>query len=1277
MPVIRPNHLEDLANQIAGRDRLGEILRNLIWSWIPNRVLGMSFLAGDVNNFPGWDGWVRLSPGKDESAEHRSVWQISVERNTLSKIKRDFKKSLLADIPPGWSRTETVYVAVTPRKLKNIEKLKADLRSTKGNTWGDVQIVGAADLEQWIEKCPAVEAWLGEEFGIGNGRFGDSLAKRWLRWSGATAPAISSELMLAGRDTKSVEVGLRFEHDRIFAIQADSPEEAVALLYAVIDAQPEATRYRLLANALVVSSEAHAEAYALQPFGRDMAPLTILVPPAVSCTNRLERAGHHVVMAFGRNSTHSRSMLIKRALRSDFEKALSGSMKLPSADAAAQARACGSSVSIWRIWNLLQTASPGDQIPTWASNDTAASLVVPAALVRSWDDDCQGDKDIVAGLSSQKYADYRDSLQPFGTCDDPLYERVDSVFYLVAPAVAFTLIQRLITDSHLDALKNAVTTVFGEIEKEVTDVWNAPPDDNPRMKEKSRYSTWLRDGLAETLLSIAYLGGTSFSSRSGIVSGQDFVNRVVRALPGLASDPRMLASLRDQLPYLAEAAPLPFVEALESLLQGDSARLKPLFVDRGFFGSTFQSGLLWAMETLAWSTEYLARVSLILCHLESIGSGGNNGNRPINSLREIFLAWHPGTSASIENRVAVLRLLHEKHPEVAWMLLLKLLPHAHDSASPTQEPTWRDFGRSEMPVLTKHAVALAYRKYAELCLDLADGDLKKQITLIPEFPQFPAEYRKRILDMLNTMSSQFPPESLRVETRDALRKLVAHHRAFNDAQWAMKESDLQELEATAAKYLPVDPLNRHKWVLDDQWPQTGFKADDFEGNEREIARRREEAINDILNHLGWAGIHRAITESKCSPVVATALAETSVSDTELFAAFDVWSIETSPNQLWGIRAASRVRLRITGDDWTRRLIAHAQLAGWTEEVLANAFLDYPATMDTFRLIASLGGNVEKYYWEHNWIHVSGGDGETKRAVAENYIRFGRAADIFGAVGNSLAHLGGPLVLQIIEQIIVQLNENRLPQDRSMFSFYLGNAFKWLRNQSDVTDMEVARLEYPFLALLTGRGHKHDETLTLHRLLSEDAEFFVQVLCDLYKPATATREQPADARAKEKATAAWRLLESWELVPGVQGDGSVSKEILNDWVAEARQLALDKDRADLADQHIGKMLYHVPADPRTNDWPPAFVLELIEKLDTKHIGRGFALECVNSRGVTSRAPLDGGSLEREEEVVWRMRAKKLGSKWPRVRALFDSMADNWVSHAKWHDDDAQKMRMRWS
>jgi len=99
------------------------------------------------------------------------------------------------------------------------------------------------------------------------------------------------------------------------------------------------------------------------------------------------------------------------------------------------------------------------------------------------------------------------------------------------------------------------------------------------------------------------------------------------------------ASLNDLLPLLAEAAPREFLDAVEHALNSDPCPFDTVFAQEGpaIMGNNYLTGLLWALETLAWDAEYLTRVVVILGELAARDPGGNWANRPANSLAEILL----------------------------------------------------------------------------------------------------------------------------------------------------------------------------------------------------------------------------------------------------------------------------------------------------------------------------------------------------------------------------------------------------------------------------------------------------------------------------------------------------------------------------------------------------------------------------------------------------------------------------------------------------------------
>src|SRR5204862_138808 len=115
-----------------------------------------------------------------------------------------------------------------------------------------------------------------------------------------------------------------------------------------------------------------------------------------------------------------------------------------------------------------------------------------------------------------------------------------------------------------------------------------------------------------------------------------FAASIVRRLLEAANkDWRLWASLSPLLPRLAEGAPDEFLTALESALKQDSPPILRLF-DEGndtMFARSSHTGLLWALETLAWSPAHVARAAIALATLSRLAPAGKTLNQPGASLR--------------------------------------------------------------------------------------------------------------------------------------------------------------------------------------------------------------------------------------------------------------------------------------------------------------------------------------------------------------------------------------------------------------------------------------------------------------------------------------------------------------------------------------------------------------------------------------------------------------------------------------------------------------------
>jgi hypothetical protein len=110
---------------------------------------------------------------------------------------------------------------------------------------------------------------------------------------------------------------------------------------------------------------------------------------------------------------------------------------------------------------------------------------------------------------------------------------------------------------------------------------------------------------------------------------------MIRALLPTECGWKRWATLGRHLPLLAEAAPEEFLDAVDADLKSRFPQLIELMRQEhheGISGAAYHSGLLWALETLAWSSKYISRVALLLAKLDDHDPGGTWGNRPSASL---------------------------------------------------------------------------------------------------------------------------------------------------------------------------------------------------------------------------------------------------------------------------------------------------------------------------------------------------------------------------------------------------------------------------------------------------------------------------------------------------------------------------------------------------------------------------------------------------------------------------------------------------------------------
>jgi hypothetical protein len=180
----------------------------------------------------------------------------------------------------------------------------------------------------------------------------------------------------------------------------------------------------------------------------------------------------------------------------------------------------------------------------------------------------------------------------------------------------------------------------------------------------------------------------------------------------------------------------------------------------------------------------------------------------------------------------------------------------------------------------------------------------------------------------------------------------------------------------------------------------------------------------------------------------------------------------------------------------------------------------------------------------HWI--SAGD-ESVPWVAEKLISFGRARDAIHLIGGHLKHVPSATLLNALRAALKEPTPQEAKQDSNnavMFQHYVQEIFQKLDRSEDVSEEDVALLEWSYLLVLE---HSSRPQKALHQRLATHPEFFVE-LSLLYRSTNKDDDKDLHQGADQDkqstlATHAYRLLNSWHGMAGLR-DGKVDGAALN-------------------------------------------------------------------------------------------------------------------------------------
>ncbi len=760
----------------------------------------------------------------------------------------------------------------------------------------------------------------------------------------------------------------------------------------------------------------------------------------------------------------------------------------------------------------------------------------------------------------------------------------------------------LIFDDHVERLRAAAVEVLTERDP----AFDLDTEERfaARVRGKEmKHSAAMRDGLAESLALLGCFPQTLPHVTAGKAEGAALL--AVRDILGDASWD-IWASLNGQLPMLAEAAPEEFMSSVEKALHKTPSPFADLFAQEtgGALGRQYMSGLLWALETLAWSEDHLARVAVILGGLAAIDPGGQWSNRPLNSLTEILLPWLPQTCAKQEQRIASVKALLKNHPEVGWKLLLQLLPEAHQSSSETRKPTWRPYIPDNWERgVTNSEYWTQTEAYAELALEMAASNFPRQLALVNRIGEFPIAAGKKLFGQLLAGKDKFTEEQ-REQLWSSLVETTTRHKRFAKAEWAMAADRVAEIDKVADDLKPTSPALLSKRLFSrnsDLYEDTG----DIEAQEKKIADLRTQAAENIYAAGGLAALLKFALEVDSTSELGWAIGRSNIPS----------EVEWLPKLLadGNSPTTSMVRGFVRGrffnhGEWT--WVDALKIEAWTDLQRAQLFSVLPFCEETWtRAIAALPDNG-RLFWQRTDANPY--RAKTNLTIAIRHLLDNeRPVDAIRALSYQI-HQQEPVDEKLAVRALHDLLDHQEQFARSNDGYEVLEVIKALQDSTTVDPNDLFRVEWSYLPLLDDTRGSSPKLLS--QKLATEPTFFCEVIREIYRSKHDEAKKPEEPSEKKKkmAEVAFKLLRNWKRPPGKTDDGTFDAAVLKSWLADVRTLCETTGHVEIAETHLGHVLKYTPPDP-SGLWIHKGAAEVLNEANAEEMRSGYRCEWFNSRG----------------------------------------------------------------
>jgi len=854
-------------------------------------------------------------------------------------------------------------------------------------------------------------------------------------------------------------------------------------------------------------------------------------------------------------------------------------------------------------------------------------FIFDAIVIGSWDAKSVGDKEIIEEFTRDSIDDWELKIKNIIDYESNILHFKNGIWTIVNRKKLFFKYARRFLDTDLDKIKSIALKIL----KERNPMFELEPKNRyvaTIYGKIPKYSKNIKSGISEILALLA-------TNENELTKCSDFkvstiIDSIIMELFEDA-DWKLWASNNNLLPILAEVSPYKFMEAVEKSLRKSPSPFVELFnqTGDGISGQNYTIGLYWALEALAWSEDYISNSLLLLAELATYDTESKLVNNPKNSIERILMPWYPQTLVNFNKRLSSLNLIKKKFPDIAFKVILHLLPNQYQTSMNTYKPSYRNpVDEKWKPKITNDEYFEQNRAYAKIAIEMAKTDRKYLLILLDSIENLTNEELDDLLKYLLCDNTIEKFDEDRFPIWEKLNFTLKKHQKFNDANWAFNKETLEKIQEIVNKIKPNNPIYIYQHLFSKNDYFYFSENDNYEVYIKEIEEARALALQEIYNYGNIEAIFkfafsvedkykiglalRAIDDKKIQDnILPKYLDSTDNSKKEIVTGFIVGNFERD------------------GEIWMDAI----DFSSWDKRQICSLLLNIAYSEKIWHKASKLLGDYINNFWEKINVHPYAMRGNLTIAI-DNLINYKRplyaTQIIYVYYRSNGVFLKDKAILALISGITSEENINQIDKH------ILLELIKLLQNDKDVEQEKLFQIEWAYFDLLDTRYG--GQTTILQKYLSTKPSFLLDILKLLYR---SEKETENNIQAKKNIDAiqsnARQLLDKWKNIPGTTDDNTFSESLLSDWFSSVKKLCNEEGYLERAMFYIGNVFYYAPQDVN-GLWINRTVAGLLDEEEHNDLRQGYYSKAINSRGAHF---VDiTGSEELSIAELWKKRSQEL-------------------------------------